>query len=67
MTLSEMIAKLSDIQTRVGDVEVLITDGFACRCYNGDYEIVKYISEMGETFVDIGIGGCDEGAANDRL
>ena len=39
------------------DMEIVITDGHAARCYHGDFEIkkFKYTDEI-ET-IDIGIGG----------
>lgn len=58
-TVSEMIAKLQSLYAEVGDVEVLITDGYQCQGYRGSYDIQKW-TENGENFVDIGIGGCME-------
>jgi hypothetical protein len=54
-----MIAKLNELQHMVGDVELLITDGFNCNCYQGDYEVTAFF-DGGETFVDSGVGGLDE-------
>jgi hypothetical protein len=54
-----MIAKLNELQHMVGDVELLITDGFNCNCYQGDYEVTAFFDGV-ETFVDIGVGGLDE-------
>ena len=45
-----MIAMLS---TYNGDMDLLITDGYDCRCYEGNYSVVEF-----EGAVDIGIGGC---------
>lgn len=60
MKISEMISELAVLQTQVGDVEVLVTDGYDARGYRGDYEIVKYIDCDGAVYVDIGIGRCME-------
>lgn len=60
MKISEMIAKLQAKQDKLGDVEVLITDGFECNCYRGDYEIIEWQEDDGSMTVDIGIGGCKE-------
>ena len=62
MKLSEMIAQLQAMQTRLGDVEVLITDGFDCRGYRGDFLVQEWhdFEGTGLMTVDIGIGGCLE-------
>lgn len=60
MKLSEMIAKLQELEAEVGDAEVLITDGHNAACYRGDYEIVTWREDDGTLAVDIGIGGCLE-------
>ena len=61
MMLSEMIEKLQKLHDKVGDVEVAITDGIDQVSYQGngenDYEI-ELFEWRGQTFVDIGIGGC---------
>jgi hypothetical protein len=57
MKLSEMITKLTALQDQYGDVEVLITDGYYCMCYRGNYHIGTY-RDKSTTYVDIGIGGC---------
>ena len=51
MKVKEMIAILSGFD---GDMDVVIADGYNCRFYEGDYEIVEF-----EGSVDIGVGGCD--------
>lgn len=60
MKISELIAKLQAKQDKLGDVEVLITDGFQANCYRGDYEIIEWSDDDGKMCVDIGIGGCLE-------
>lgn len=52
MTVGEIREQLSQFPS---DMELLITDGFNCRCYRGDYEISEF-----EGCVDIGIGGTEE-------
>lgn len=59
MKISEMISRLTQLQTQIGDAEVLITDGFDAQCYRGEYEIVSY-EDDGIMVADIGIGGCKE-------
>lgn len=60
MRVSEMIARLERYQAELGDVEVLVTDGFNAECYRGNYEIIKWQEDDGTMTVDIGIGGCRE-------
>ncbi len=60
MRVSEMIARLERYQAELGDVEVLVTDGFNAECYRGNYEVIKWQEDNGEWCVDIGIGGCRE-------
>lgn len=60
MKLSEMISQLSKFKEELGDVEVLITDGFDALCYRGLYEIQPWKDDSGEMTVDIGIGSCRE-------
>lgn len=60
MKISEMIAALQGLQDKLGDVEVLITDGHNAACYRGDYEIIEWQEDDGSMTVDIGIGGCLE-------
>lgn len=61
MLASQMISELASLMKDVGDVEVIITDGFECRAYRGnkllDFEIVKYEDRPNCYFIDIGIGG----------
>lgn len=56
MTVGEMINALQKFEH---DKEVLITDGYACTCYKGDYLITEFI-DNNIVYVDIGIGGCQE-------
>jgi hypothetical protein len=60
MRVSELIKKLQDQLDVVGDVEVLITDGFQAECYRGDYAVELFVDVDGYSFIDIGIGGCAE-------
>jgi hypothetical protein len=60
MKISEMIAQLNVLRDELGDVEVLVTDGYNAACYRGSYDIVKWIEDDGSVVVDIGIGGCME-------
>ena len=61
MTLNEMIALLEAKRDEMGgDKEVLITDGYECRCYKGNYFIGTWVDEEGRKCVDIGIGGCEQ-------
>lgn len=55
MRINEMIERLTALRDELGDVEVLVTDGFDARCYSGSYDIVEW-----KGIVDIGIGGCME-------
>lgn len=56
MTVAEMIAKLQEFPQ---DQQVKITDGFQYKFYKGDFEFQLFEDVDGETFVDIGVGGCD--------
>jgi hypothetical protein len=60
MKISEMILRLQALEAENGNIEVLVTDGFQARCYRGEYIIEPFVSEIGERFIDIGIGGCEE-------
>ena len=60
MRVSELIAHLERYQAELGDVEVLITDGFNAECYRGDYDIEPWQDDDGKWCIDIGIGGCKE-------
>lgn len=56
MTVEELIKHLEVFPK---DWEVLITDGFKCNFYKGEYEILPWEDDNGKMCVDIGIGGCD--------
>ena len=60
MTVDEMIAKLTELRSVYGNVEVLITDGHQANCYRGQYEIIAWDEDNGQMCIDIGIGGCLE-------
>lgn len=57
MTVSELIGQLEKFDHKL---EVLITDGYNCMFYKGEYTITEF-NDNGTTYVDIGIGGCQEG------
>jgi prefoldin subunit 5 len=59
MKLSSMIAELQQMKDDLGDVEVLISDGFRGYFYAGNYSIVRFDNEN-QVYVDIGIGSCLE-------
>jgi hypothetical protein len=59
MKVSTMISELQHMQDRLGDIEVLISDGWRGYFYSGNYRIGRWEDEEeGQTFIDIGIGGC---------
>ena len=58
MTVAEWIEKL---KTFPQDQEVRITDGHRYNFYEGDFSFQLFEDIDGSTFVDIGIGGFDEG------
>ena len=57
MKVSELIRKLEMYKNEVGDVDVLITDGYDARCYRGDYAVHAWLDDDGQMTIDIGIGG----------
>jgi len=57
MTVSELIGQLEKFDP---ELEVLVTDGYNCMCYKGEYSINEF-NDNGDNYVDIGIGGCQEG------
>jgi hypothetical protein len=57
MKLSSMISELTQLKAELGDVEVLISDGFRGYFYSGNYRIVRFDTEN-QVYADIGIGGC---------
>ena len=62
MKLSSMISELTQMKAELGDVEVLISDGFRCYMYSGNYKITRWDNSDNTPFVDIGIGHCLEDA-----
>ena len=50
MRVKDMIKQLNKFDQ---EFDVVITDGYDCKCYSGDFLIVEF-----EGSVDIGIGGC---------
>lgn len=62
MTVKELIEALQELQTMhklPDNTEVLITDGWDCKGYRGNFVVQRYIPPSRKTqFVDIGIGGC---------
>lgn len=61
MLVGELIDKLKKFSP---EMEVLITDGYNFRFYKGEYSITEF-NDNGTTYVDIGIGGCQEGDDDD--
>ena len=57
MTVSELIGQLEKFDP---ELEVLVTDGYNFMFYKGEYTITEF-NDNGTTYVDIGIGGCQEG------
>lgn len=65
MTIQELINKLKQFPP---EADVTITDGFKCNCYHTnslyfqllDYSYFYNDKNRTGSFVDIGIGGCDE-------
>lgn len=52
MNVKQLIEQLSQFPE---DMRVTVTDGYNCKCYNGEYSIKEF-----EGTVDIGIGGTEE-------
>lgn len=63
MTIKELIESLRELQSMYelsDDTEVLITDGWDCKGYRGDFVIQRYIAPGSKTvYADIGIGGLE--------
>jgi hypothetical protein len=55
MNVSELIQKLQQFSP---DKEVCITDGYECKFYKGEFS-VSLFEDGDDSFVDIGIGGCE--------
>jgi hypothetical protein len=59
MRITQLINELQNLYENIGeDVEVLITDGFDARCYQGDFVVQAFEDIDSKTYADIGIGGC---------
>lgn len=58
MLVDEMITRLAELRDQMGNVEVLITDGYDARGYRGGF-VINDFNHCGK-FIDIGIGGCEE-------
>lgn len=60
MKVSTLIKKLESEMAIVGDVEVVISDGFECVFYKAkdlcDFEVDSF-DEDGEMYVEIAVGG----------
>ena len=56
MTVGELVDQLNKFGPTM---EVLITDGYNCYFYRGEYSLSEF-NDNGVTFVDIGVGGCLE-------
>lgn len=58
MIVSELIKKLQQMQSEVGDVDVTITDGYEALCYYGEFAVIKFFDHQTcQMTIDIGIGG----------
>jgi hypothetical protein len=55
MKVKDLIKKLQEFDQ---ELEVGITDGYTCTCYDTDKIEIKLYTEEMDTIVDIGIGGC---------
>lgn len=42
------------------NLEVKITDGYQCRFYSGDFAVNTFTDCHGNSFADIGVGGCED-------
>lgn len=60
MKASELIQQLQAHIDTVGDLEVLITDGWQAVGYRGNYSVIHFIDVCGTEYIDIGIGGLKE-------
>jgi hypothetical protein len=55
LTVSDLIGILEKFYDLDPLMEVVITDGYNCKSYTGDFDIQEF-----EGTVDIGIGGLDD-------
>ena len=60
MRVSELIQKLQVLKDELGDLEVLITDGWDAVGYRGNFLIQHYIDIDQTNYIDIGVGGLKE-------
>ena len=60
MRVSELIQKLQVLKDELGDLEVLITDGWNAVGYRGNFLIQHYIDIDQTNYIDIGVGGLKE-------
>jgi hypothetical protein len=60
MQVETLINKLQALLKQEGNVEVLVTNGFECECYRGEYAVEIFEDVDGSRYVDIGIGGLNE-------
>lgn len=59
MKVSKMIEGLQGLKEQVGDVDVIITDGYEFRFYRGEF-VLSIFEQPGESkTIDIGVGGCE--------
>lgn len=61
MQVKALIAQLQALMEQEGNVEVLVTDGYECGCYRGDFAVEVFEDVDGSRYVDIGVGGLKEG------
>ncbi len=61
MKITELQAKLEEIKQKYGDVEVVVTDGYECVGYRGEFGVCEFQEDDGEWVADIGVGGLREG------
>lgn len=58
MIVGELIKKLQQMQSEVGDVDVTITDGYEAIGYYGEFAVIKFFDpQTCQMTIDIGIGG----------
>lgn len=55
MLVKDLIRELSQYDP---ELEVLVTDGYDCNCYRGEYSVTLFKDDC--EYVDIGVGGCRE-------
>lgn len=60
MKVDNLIGRLTSLRKQHGNVDVVISDGYAGAYYQGEFEIVAFVEPDG-TLIDIGIGGLNTG------